>query len=231
MPITAADKLMSALSCCAIIPAYQEEKRIADVVERVLRHCGDVIVIDDGSKDSTADAAREAGAEVIRFEQNRGKGRALIRGLNIAGARGFDAAFTLDADGQHLPEEMPRFTEKMTETGADIVLGTRLRNPEGMPLIRFLTNRSQSMLLSILAGPLMSDTQIGFRLIRPRVAKGVRFYAPRYAFESEILIRAARRGFRIAEVPVSCIYGEEQSKIHPARDTGRFFRMLVKVYR
>jgi glycosyltransferase involved in cell wall biosynthesis len=231
MATGAADPLTSELTCCAVIPAYNEGKHIADVVRGVKRYLGGVWVIDDGSSDDTSDAASSAGAEVVRFERNRGKGVALIKGLQLAGHKGFDAAFTLDADGQHLPGEMPRFLAKMTETGADIVLGSRLREPEGMPFIRLITNRTQSLFLSILAGPGMSDTQTGYRLIRTRVVRGVKYSASRYAFESEILIRAARRGFRIAEVPISCVYGDEQSTISPGRDTLRFLRMLVKVYR
>ncbi|TET34362.1 MAG: glycosyltransferase family 2 protein [Planctomycetota bacterium] len=231
MATCAADSLTSELTCCAVIPAYNEGKHIADVVRRVKRYLHDVWVIDDGSSDDTSDVASSAGAEVVRFERNRGKGVALIKGLQLAGHKGFDAAFTLDADGQHLPEEMPRFIDKMTQTGADIVLGNRLRNPKEMPLHRRAVNRSQSLLLSILGGPGISDTQTGYRLIRPRVVMGVKYSSSRYAFESEILIRAARRGFRFAEVPISCVYGDEQSTIRPARDTLRFLRMLVKVYR
>jgi glycosyltransferase involved in cell wall biosynthesis len=231
MATGAADPLTSELTCCAVVPAYNEGKHIADVVRGVKRYLSGVWVIDDGSSDDTSDAAASAGAEVVRFERNRGKGVALRKGLQLAGHMGFDAAFTLDADGQHLPGEMPRFIAKMIETGADIVLGNRLGNPKEMPLHRRAVNRSQSLFLSILAGPRIPDSQTGYRLIRPRVVKGVKYSASRYAFESEILIRAARRGFRIAEVPISCVYGDEQSTISPGRDTLRFLRMLAKVYR
>ena len=218
-------------SFCAIIPAYNESRRIADVIRQARNYCAHVIVIDDGSSDGTAEAARTAGAEVVRFESNRGKGVALQTGLRLALERNFDAAFTLDADGQHLPEEMPRFIEMMRRTGADIVLGTRLRKPAGMPIVRLITNRIQSVLITVLAGPLMSDSQTGYRLIRPRVVKGVKYFSNRYAFESEILVRAARRGFRIVEAEISCAYGGEKSGIRPLRDTLRFFRMLLQIYR
>lgn len=214
---------------CAVIPAYNEEGRIQSVIAGASRHVQSVIVVDDGSRDRTADVAEGAGAVVMRHAANLGKGSALKTGLARAAEEGFEAAITLDADGQHDPEEIPRLVEEYRATGADIVLGSRMRNRAGMPFVRLATNLVTSTVISWIAGTRITDSQSGFRLIKCATAARLPVSTSRFDAESEILVKAARRGMVIREVPVSTIYGGRRSKINPLRDTCRFVKLVLRL--
>ncbi|TFH15878.1 MAG: glycosyltransferase family 2 protein [Lentisphaerales bacterium] len=211
---------------CAIIPAYREERMIGEVVRRVLKHVGSVIVVDDGSDDKTASEAENAGAEVIIHEQNKGKGVALASGFSRAREKGFDVAVVMDGDGQHDPEDVPRFIEAYVRTGIPVLVGNRMADLAHMPLVRKLTNRYMSWLLSRQMRQYVADTQCGYRLYRLDLIPLVTTQSERFAAESEILLNLASRGIRIDSVPIKAIYGDERSKINPLMDTVRFFRML-----
>ncbi len=217
------------MKTCALIPGFNEEAHIEDVVKRSRPLVDAVLVVDDGSSDKTAAVAREAGAEILQHDVNQGKGLALRHGLDRAVAEGFDAAITLDADGQHIPEEIPLFLAAAAE--ADIVVGNRMGDVAKMPWLRLKTNQFTSWVVSRLAGVHVADSQVGFRLIRTTVWQEIadRVLSCNYDFESEILVAAGRAGFRLAEVPVSTVYGDETSSIHPVRDTIRFFSMVWRL--
>jgi len=211
---------------CAIVPAYQEEAHIASVVQAVRRYCPQVIVVDDGSRDRTAELAAQAGAEVVRHGVNKGKGAALNTGFAEARARGCEFLLTLDADGQHDPAHIPEFVETYRRTGVPVLVGNRMDRAQGMPLHRRLTNLFMSWLLSREMGQWVPDTQNGYRLYRCDVLADLPTQSQRFAAESEVLLVLAERGVRIGAVPVKVIYGGEKSKIHPLRDAIRFFGML-----
>ncbi|MGB8356159.1 MAG: glycosyltransferase family 2 protein, partial [Chthoniobacteraceae bacterium] len=125
----------------ALIPAYREEKHIFEVARRALAQLDHVVILDDGSPDATAAKAREAGAEVIVHEVNRGKGAAIKTGLKALTGRGFQYIQILDGDGQHLPEEIPRFLDEANHSQSHIILGNRMSDVEEMPFVRKMTNR------------------------------------------------------------------------------------------
>jgi len=212
---------------CAVIPAYNEEAHIAPVVQGVRQRLADVVVVDDGSKDDTVECAEHAGAYVIRHAQNKGKGGALQTGFDYAVAHGYDAAIALDADGQHDPAEVPRFVEALRAGGADIVLGSRMAHPEGMPWLRHWTNRTTSVILSRIAHQDILDSQSGYKAISTEVLRHVRPTREGFDGESEFLVIASRLGYRIAHVPIRTIYGDETSSINPAWDTWRFVRLCL----
>lgn len=216
------------LRFCAVVPAYREAKRIADVVRRIREHAPDVIVVDDGSDDDTAAEAEKAGAVVLRHTANQGKGAALHTGFQYAREHGYEVLVTLDADGQHDPAELPKFLEAYRRTGIPVLVGNRRAGLERMPFVRRCTNLFMSRLLSRMMGQYVADTQCGYRLYRCDILPLVSAGSRRFAAESEILLRLAQRGVRMDSVRVSTIYGDETSKIHPAADTIRFFGMLLR---
>jgi len=216
---------------CVIIPAFNEERAIGAVVAATCAHPVAVVVVDDGSTDATAERARAAGAHVIALSPNRGKGGALEAGFAYAREQGFEAVITLDADGQHPPTEIAEFIAAYEATGAPAILGNRLHEPTGpagMPWIRRRTNRFMSRLLSRIMHQEVPDTQNGYRLYRVDLLPLVAVRSGGFAAESEILLRIAERGHRIHSIPTQTVYGDEESKIHPLRDTIRFIRMLRK---
>lgn len=216
---------------CVIIPAFNEEPRIAAVVRRVKEHVPAVVVVDDGSRDGTVREAEAAGATVLRHETNRGKGVALETGFRHAREQGFDYLITMDGDGQHDPADLDRFVEAYTRTGIPVLVGNRMTDAARMPWVRRMTNRFMSALLSREMGQYVPDTQCGYRLFRCDVVPLVSAESTRFAAESEILLHVADRGIRIDAVPVATIYGNEKSKINPFKDTIRFFSMLRRYRR
>ncbi len=217
----------TSLRLCAVIPAYNEGSHIAPVVRGVREHLSHVVVVDDGSQDDTAEQAERAEAYVICHAENKGKGGALQTGFDYAVAQGYDAVVALDADGQHDPAELPRFFEALSGGGADIVLGSRMANPEGMPWLRHWTNRTTSVILSRLAGQEILDSQSGYKAIRTEVLRHVRPTREGFDAESEFLIVASRLGYRIAHVPIRTIYADETSAINPVWDTWRFVKLCL----
>ncbi len=211
---------------CVILPAFREEKRIAAVVRSVLAQGVDAIVIDDGSDDRTAEEAAQAGGHVIRHATNCGKGVALNTGFKYANEQGYIAVITMDADGQHDPAELPKFTEAFIRTGIPVLVGNRMADVRDMPLIRRWTNEFMSWLLSRTMGQYVPDTQCGYRLYQCSVIPYVSAESERFAAESEVLLHVAARGIRIGSVRISTIYGDEKSKINPFSDTIRFVAML-----
>jgi glycosyltransferase involved in cell wall biosynthesis len=210
----------------AVIPAYQEQKHIDDVVRRTRQHLDHVLVVDDGSRDATADRAREAGAEVIVHPQNRGKGEAIKTGLRHFFDRQFTWVFILDADGQHRPEEIELFIAAALVDGASLLIGNRMRNTKSMPLLRRMVNRYMSDQISRVCAQNIPDTQCGFRMIHRHLIPEILGGTDRFDYETEMLIIASRKGFRIESVPITTVYSDEVSSIHPVRDTMRFFKLM-----
>jgi glycosyltransferase involved in cell wall biosynthesis len=211
----------------ALIPAYRASAHLGGVLSRLrtLEPAPHVLVVDDGSRDTTAEVARAGGADVVSFPENRGKGHALIAGFRVL--RDFDAVVTLDADGQHPPECLPRFVGA-AESGADLVLGCRARSAN-MPFSRRFANAFSSGWTSWLAGRPVSDSQSGFRLHRRELLLRTPMTAGRYELETEMIVRAARLGFRLAEIEIPTVYGEEESQFRPARDVPRIVGTLTRL--
>jgi len=157
------------LRVIAVIPAYNEADSIARVVSQTLPYVDGVLVVDDGSTDSTAEQARSAGAQVLVQSQNSGKGAALQAGMDYALAGGYDGAVALDADGQHDPRSIPNLIAPVVNGEADMAVGSRKAEwSTRMPIIRRITNAFMSWLLSAVAGQPMEDTQSGYRLLHAR---------------------------------------------------------------
>ena len=221
----------------AVIPAYQDEKHIGGVVRRVRQQLDHVVVVDDGSTDQTAQRAREAGAEVIVHSENRGKGEAIKTGLGhwLAAATpssgGFDRedawAILLDSDGQHLPEEIDRFlAAAASATHPTFFLGNRMNNVAGMPFVRRVVNRYMSRQISRVCKQEIPDTQCGFRMLDHQLIPQLLGGGDRFDYDTEVLIIASRKGYRVESVPITTVYTDQVSKIRPLRDAVRFLKLM-----
>jgi UDP-N-acetylglucosamine---dolichyl-phosphate N-acetylglucosaminyltransferase len=214
-------------SIAAVIPAYHEEKHIADVVRRTREQLDNVLVVDDGSRDKTAERARGAGAEVIVHPQNRGKGETIKTGLRHWLERQFEFVIILDADAQHRPEEIDRFVAAaLSAANPKLILGNRMNDLASMPLVRRIVNRWMSNRISAVCGQVIPDTQCGYRMLHRQLIPEMLGGAARFDYETEMLIIASRKGFRIESVSISTVYSDEVSSIQPVRDTLRFFKLI-----
>ena len=209
-----------------IIPAFNESAAIGALVRQIRGQNLDVVVIDDGSADTTAQEGMKNGATVLRNPKNQGKGFSLIRGLTYALDNNYNAVITMDGDGQHSPEDIPSFANKGKSSSAGIIIGNRMFNPQKMPFVRILTNKFMSWLISRSIKQNVPDTQCGFRLIKKELLEQIKFTTGHFETESEILFQASRLGFKIESVSVRTIYQKEKSQINPFFDTLRFIGFM-----
>jgi glycosyltransferase involved in cell wall biosynthesis len=186
---------------------------VRDVLRAGLAILPEVLVVDDGSTDATAEEARQAGARVISLAQNRGKGAALAAAFADLFGRGATAVVTLDADGQHLAHEIPKLLAA-AEPDADLVLGVRDHLFTGMSRVRRASNRLSSRAISFAAGQPLADVQTGFRFYSRRLIERVGFPEARFEAESAVVVRAARAGFKVLTVPVKLGFADGRTTSH-----------------
>ncbi|MCX5907137.1 MAG: glycosyltransferase family 2 protein [Deltaproteobacteria bacterium] len=191
---------------CVLIPAYNAEGTIGEVIERTKKFIPRVIVVDDGSTDATGEVARRRDCELITLPSNLGKGYALRRGFAQAFGNGCRAIVTLDADGQHDPADIPRFLEAHGQDSAAILIGSRMAEAEKFPRERYYSNQVGVFFISKALGQHLEDTQCGFRLYPAQALKPMELKTAHFQTETEILIRASRRGVRLRSIPIKNIY-------------------------
>ncbi|MBF0532440.1 MAG: glycosyltransferase family 2 protein [Candidatus Omnitrophica bacterium] len=211
-----------------LIPAHNEAEHIGSLLKAVRDLGMDILVIDDGSTDHTSAVALQNGAKLIRNEQKRGKGYSLRRGFAQMLSEGYDGIVTMDGDGQHDPADLQKFIDAAREHPTSVIIGNRMGRARGMPLIRYLTNRIMSSLISLFCRINIPDTQCGYRYIPSAVLRAIHLTSGDFEIETEILMRAAKQGFAIFSVPVKTIYRDEESKIHPGKDTLRFLIYFIR---
>ncbi len=215
---------------CVLIPSYNEAETIGFLVQKIRARGLDVMVVDDGSADPTAEVAKEWGAYVLRHEQNKGKGASLKEGFRYILKKDYDAVITMDGDNQHSPEDIPKFIKEAANPDADMIVGNRMSSSKDMPLIRWITNYSMSFLISIICRRNIPDSQCGFRLIKRNVLEKLNPISSNYEIESETIIEAHHKGFKIKSIPIQTIYAKQTSQINSVIDTIRFFRFILKIF-
>jgi len=211
-----------------VIPAYNAAKTIRPLIRHVKQLALDPVVVNDGSTDDTVQVATEAGALVISHLQNQGKGAALRTGFAFALQAGYDAVVTMDSDGQHDPQEIPYLLDVASLPQAAVVVGHRLVDGWCMPCLRRWTNRLMSLIVSRLARQRIPDSQCGFRVIRRQVLSAIQLSTSRFDLETELLLAATRRGWRVISVPIRTIYPHHTSSIHPVWDGLRFVHVVLR---
>jgi len=213
----------------ALIPAYNEARRIIPVIHGALEHLP-VLVVDDGSSDNTAAAAESEGALVLRQDPNQGKGVALRAGFKSALHGGYQGVLTLDADGQHDPSEIPAFLEKYVSTQADLVIGAR--DFSQIPPLRRLANSLGRITFSWAVGQDIPDNQSGYRLISRRLLQELLdSQEGGFEFEVEMIKVCIKRGYRLEWVPIRTIYADESSHISPLNHVRNFLRVVLQTRR
>jgi len=223
---------MNGSECAVVIPAFNEAATIKALVERVLLQVEQVIVVDDGSTDETCAELADLNVTILKNAQNSGKAASLQYGFRYALQQGYAAVITLDGDGQHAPEEIPRLLKAAADHPDYIIVAARLVNREAAPPLRLFANNFADFWVSWASGYPVVDSQSGFRLYPAAVLKSVvsaDFGAEGFVFESKIFIEAAKQHFYSVVVPVESIYLPDRRESHyrPFSDTSRIVLMIA----
>jgi glycosyltransferase involved in cell wall biosynthesis len=214
-----------------VIPALNAERTIEAVVRACKSEINDVVVVDDGSVDQTGNAAAAQGAFVLRHRQRRGKGGAMKTGFSWALGYGFDGVIGVDADGQHLPSEIPKLLRCRAETGADMVIGGRSHLFSQMLPRRRRANRFSTWAIAKLSGTAITDSQCGFRLYSANLLRRFPLRAEGFDMDSEVIVRAGRAGLKLAMIPIEMgfVDGIATSYYRPVKDTLRIAATVLRV--
>lgn len=218
----------TAARCLVLIPVYNAEPYLEELTARLRAHLPDsnLLFVNDGSTDSSAAVLARLGVPILTHRLNQGKGAALKTGFRYAIEHGYTSVVTIDADLQHLPEDIPLFAA--LDDNRHLIIGTRAIDLRKMPFLRWLTNNLTSLIISLFSGSRVRDSQSGYRLIPTTVLADLPLRTIRYDLESEMLFKAGALGCRFAEVPIATIYHGSKSFINPFVDSGRFIRQLWK---
>ncbi len=205
---------MKDVRVCIVIPAYNEAAAIGGVIDGVKAifkkssYYVEIVVVDDGSKDNTAETAKKHGATVIRHILNSGAGGATATGLRYAEMGGFDISATMDADGQHIPEDVLKGIDELMQSKKDLLIGSRLIDSRGMSRVKILGNKGLSFITRILFGINVTDSQSGLRIFSKRALLKLKWKTSGYEFCSEMLWRAHQLKLAVGEYPIKAIYSE-----------------------
>lgn len=219
----------SAIRCCVIIPTYNNDHALEQVIEGVLSYLDDVIVVNDGCTDSTDQIlSRYPQLRVIRVPKNRGKGWALRLGFELACQSGFIYAITIDSDGQHYPDDLPLFLEMIEQNPGALILGARNMSQEEVPETSSFGHKFSIFWFKVETGLNVPDVQTGYRLypLAP-FSKIKRVVSRKYEYEVEILVRFAWMGVRILSVPVKVYYAPREIRVTHFRKVRDFTRVSI----
>lgn len=213
---------------CVIIPTYNNEKTLESVISGVLVHTREIIIVNDGSTDGTAEIlSRFSNLKIISYTPNRGKGYAIRQGFKAAVGSGYDYAITIDSDGQHYPSDIETFVKTAAETPGSLIVGARTLDPSRMSKGSSFANNFSNFWYRFLTGVKLTDTQTGFRLYPLSQIKDMKFYTRKYEFELEILVRAAWRRINVTSAPIKVYYPPVQERISHFRPFRDFARISI----
>jgi glycosyltransferase involved in cell wall biosynthesis len=221
---------ISLLKLGLLIPAHNVENQIEAVIQEARPWVDKILLVDDGSTDHTREKTLSLGVEFVSYHPNRGKGFALRQGIDYYIKNGFEAILTMDGDGQHDPKRIPFFIEEFKKGQAEVIIGSRMEESAKIPRYRYYPNLVGTYCLSWATGHYIPDSQSGFRLYQAKALKGLDLQSEGFALETELLIKLAKRGLRIASIPIPAIYrkGAQASHYRPVRDTYQISIMVLR---
>jgi len=221
-------KKFDSLGCCIIVPTYNNEATLGEIVKDLLSYTDHIIVVNDGSTDQSVEILNQYPfISVISYQPNRGKGSALRVGLKSASERNYNYAITIDSDGQHFPADLPLFLDQIEKTPGALLVGSRNLDQENMPVKNSFGNKFSNFWFRFETGTRLPDTQSGYRLYPLQKIKGIHLFTKRYEFELEILVKSAWNNISIIPVPIHVYYapgGKQVSHFRPGTD---FFRISL----
>ncbi len=221
-------QLFQEKKCCVIIPTYNNAGSLEKVISDVLLYCSDVVVVNDGSTDSTLDIIKKfPQVDLVTYSKNKGKGYAMRTGFKHAYNKGFQYGITLDSDGQHYAKDLVTFLDMIDENPNAIIIGARDLNQENMDGKSNFANRFSNFWFKVETGLVIPDTQSGFRLYPLHALHKMRFFTRKYEFEIEVIVRAAWRGIEVIPAPIDVFYPEKEERVTHFRPFKDFFRISV----
>ena len=213
---------------CVIIPTYNNEKTLEGVISEVIKITKNIIVVNDGSTDSTSVILEKYKfLKIITYSPNKGKGYAIQKGFEAAITDGFYYAVTIDSDGQHYPSDIGILIRKIEEEPGALIVGARNLVPENLSKGSNFANRFSNFWYRVLTGISLPDTQTGFRLYPIKVLKDMKFYTSKYEFELEVLVRAAWHGIKIISAPIRVYYPSKIERVSHFRPFKDFVRISI----
>ena len=219
---------MAALGCVVLIPTYNNAGTLAQVISDVKEYASDVIVVNDGSTDNTAEILTAIeDIRIISYAENRGKGYALKLGLSKAYEWGYRYAITIDSDGQHYADDIAVFVERIEQSPETLLIGARNLTADNMPSKNTFANKFSNFWFKIETGQSLSDTQSGYRLYPLEKLQNIRLITRRYEFEVEIIVRAAWRGVKVENVPIKVYYAPDDKRVSHFRPLRDFTRISL----
>ncbi len=217
-----------ALQCCVIIPTYNNERTLEKLLLDTCSYTNHIIVVDDGSTDSTKQILTLfPQLQVISYKKNTGKGHALRKGFELAIAKGYRYAITIDSDGQHFPEDFEKFLDKVEEVPGSVIVGSRNMDQEGIPGTSSFGHKFSIFWFSVETGLRIPDVQTGFRMYPLDIMKDMRFYTRKFEFEVEVLVRLAWKCVPVESVPVKVYYAPKGERVSHFRKFRDFTRVSI----
>jgi glycosyltransferase involved in cell wall biosynthesis len=213
---------------CVLVPTYNNEKTLGKVINSLLDYTDQIIVVNDGSTDRTPELLKEyRQIDLVNYSPNKGKGNALRTGFRHAVKRGYDYAITIDSDGQHFAEDLPKFLVKLEDHPRAIIIGTRNMNQSSVPGKSSFGHKFSNFWFWVETGLRVGDTQSGYRLYPVKLLEKTKFLTRKFEFEIEVLVASAWRGIEITEVPVRVFYAEKQNRVSHFRPFQDFTRISI----
>jgi glycosyltransferase involved in cell wall biosynthesis len=213
---------------CVLVPTYNNAQTLGNVINSLLEYTDQIVVVNDGSTDRTLDVVKKfSQIQLVTYPVNQGKGHALRTGFREALKLGYEYAITIDSDGQHFAEDLPKFAEKLISHPAAIIMGVRNMEQASVPGKSSFGHKFSNFWFKVETGLTINDTQSGYRLYPIDLIKDFKFLTPKYEFEIEVLVRAAWSGIEITEVPVKVFYAPKETRVSHFRPFQDFSRISV----